>query len=109
MEQEPHKTPTKTRTTKQQAGIQIFSRNIATMLNDAGIPYKVLIANIRIDHTEESIKNILREIGRVKFGKDSTAKWTTKECQEIYEDFNRITSEFGVHEPWPSSEIFRED
>lgn len=98
----------KKRSSKQQASIQIYSRNIASLLNDAGIPYKVLIANLSIDHTEESIKNIFREIGRAKFGKSSTSYLTTKECIECYEEFNRILSQFGIHEPWPSDEHFRE-
>lgn len=100
--------PEKQRSKKQQAGIQLYARQLADKLNEAGVPYKVLLANLEIDHSEESIKSIFREIGRVKYGKSSTSKLTTKECMGCYEEINRITSGLGLHIPWPSWEQFRE-
>lgn len=95
------------RTKKQQASLQIFCRNLADQLNEAGISQKVLLENFEIDNSEESIKNLFRQIGLQKYKKKSTADLTTKECQLVYEEVNRGTSLKGVHEPWPSEEEVR--
>jgi hypothetical protein len=50
--------------------------------NNSGIDMKVLVSNLRVDTTPESIKSIFREIGRLKYGKVSTADLTTKEVNE---------------------------
>lgn len=92
----------KIRSKKQQASLQIFCRSLADELNDAGITQKVLMAYFNIDHSEESIKSIFREIGRIKFGKDSTSKLSTKECTSVFDELNRITSALGISVPWPS-------
>ena len=97
----------KIRSKKQQASLQIYCRKLANTLNEAGISQKVLLEAFEIDNSEESIKSLFREIGRKKYGKTSTAKLTTKECTDVYEEVNRGTSLKGVHEPWPSEEELR--
>ena len=94
----------KIRSKKQRASLQIYCRNLANTLNEAGISQRLLLEAFEIDNSEESIKNLFRQIGKQKYGKDSTAKLTTKEVIDIYDEVNRATSLLGVHQAWPSEE-----
>lgn len=97
----------KQRSRKQQACIQIYARNLADKLNEAGISQQLLLSHFDIDWSEESLKAIFRQIGKQKYGKNSTADLSTIQCNEIYDEMNRRTSLEGVSEPWPSEEEIR--
>ena len=94
----------KQRTDQQRKSLEVYCREIAQMLNESGITYRVLIQSLDIDNSQENIKDIIRTIGTAKYKKISTADLTTKELQYCYEEFNRIIAKFGVHLPWPSEE-----
>ncbi len=97
-------TKEKIRTPKQNNALHEFCIQLAAELNDHGIGQKIFLQYFEIDNSMESIKNVFREIGRLKYGKKSTADLTTKELQDIYEEINRQTSKLGIHVPFPSEE-----
>lgn len=97
-------TPEKIRTPKQNNSEHKLFEEVAVELNNHGISMKALIENLEINHTKYSVKAVFRAIGKAKFGKDSTAKLTTKETQECYEEFNRMLSSYGIFIAWPSVE-----
>ncbi len=92
----------KLRTRKQQNSLQLYCRELAGMLNEAGISQKVFFESLEADYTENTIKDLFKSYARKKYGKDSTTKLTTKEMMDLYEEINRHTSKFGIHLPWPS-------
>lgn len=92
------------RTDKQNSAEHLWFRQIAEALNDAG--YHVndrQVIRIDIPFTEYTVKEeMFKRIAAAMFGKDSTAKLTTKETQEAAEVLSRHLGEkFGVHVPWP--------
>lgn len=70
------------RTTRQNRSLHKWFEEVSRECNNSGIDMKVLVSNLRVDTTPESIKSIFREIGRLKYGKVSTADLTTKEVNE---------------------------
>lgn len=90
------------RTQRQNRSLHLWFQEISRECNNSGIDMKVLVSNLRVDTTPESIKAIFREIGKVKFGKVSTADLTTKEVNECFEEFNRLLGLNGLHISFPS-------
>ena len=95
------KTP---RTSAQNRSLHLYCAELARLLNESGISQSVFYQNIEVDYSMENIKQLFRSIGKRKYGKDSTAKFTTREMSDIYEEVNRHTSNHGIHVPWPSIE-----
>lgn len=93
------------RTDKQNRAIHVFFNEVSRECNDRGIDMKVLVENLRVDTSPESIKDIFRQIGFVKYGKKSTADLTTKELMDCYEEFNRLLGQSSLHIPFPSQEF----
>lgn len=98
-------TETRKRTIRQNKSIHKWFEEVSRECNDRGIDMKVLVENLRVDTTPESIKDIFREIGRAKYGKHSTADLTTKELMECYEEFNRLLGTHSLHIGFPSQEF----
>lgn len=93
------------RTPSQNASLHLFCEQLAEAMNEAGISQRIFLKELEVDNSMESVKSVFRELGKVKYGKDSTAKLTTKEMTDIYEELNRHTaSRLGIHVPWPSIE-----
>lgn len=92
------------RTIKQNNALHKYCQDLADLLNESGVNQGLFLQEFEVDNSMESIKNIFREIGRIKYGKNSTAKLTTKEITEIYDEINRQTAKFGLHLPFPSIE-----
>lgn len=97
-------TPEKIRTVLQNRSMHKYFEELAIELNNAGITMQALIEELHIDHTKESVKSIWRAIAKAKYGKESTTELTTKEIDEVYEEFNRLVANFGIHIAWPSIE-----
>lgn len=97
------------RTNLQNNSLHLWCRELAQTLNDAGISQRLFLENFEIDNTEESIKIVFREIGKMKYGKDSTAKLNRSEIIAIYDEINRHVAVHGIHVPWPTIEEFRYD
>lgn len=93
------------RTDKQNRAIHTWFTEVSRECNDRGVDMKVLVENLRVDTSPESIKDIFRQIGSVKYGKKSTADLTTKELMDCYEEFNRLLGQSSLHIPFPSSEF----
>lgn len=58
-----------------------------------GITMKPILEACDIYPTSHTMKDIFREIGRVKFGKESTADLTTVENMQVAEEFIKILSD----------------
>lgn len=95
--------PIKPRTPQQNKAMHVYFTEIADILNESGISVQLFLKDFEIDYSKEMIKGIWRAIARSKFGKDSTADLTTKELQEVFEEFNRQVSKHGLHLPFPSA------
>ena len=78
------------RTNLQNKSLHKWFEEVSRECNNSGIDMKVLVSNLRVDTTPESVKSVFREIGKVKYGKSSTAELTTKEGNECFEECNRL-------------------
>ena len=94
----------KQRSSAQNNSLHLYCQELSSVLNERGITQEVFVRGLEVDNSPDSVKAVFRELGRVKYGKLSTADLTTKEMSSIYEEFNRHTSKLGIHLPWPSIE-----
>ena len=98
----------KERTGLQNSALHVYCGLLATALNDAGYSFIIEINGKRseIDWSMNSVKEYLwRPIQKAITSKKSSAKCSTKDYPEIYENLNRLTAErFGVSVEWPSKE-----
>ena len=94
------------RTTKQNNSIHLWFEEVARELNDRGIDMRVLVKNLQVSHTKDSIKGVWKAIAEAKYGKKSTTELTTKEVDEVFDEFNKLLAEFDIHLPFPSNEYF---
>lgn len=92
------------RTRQQNKSLHKYCTLLAEELNNHGVSMKAFISDIFVDHTMESVKSLFRAIAEKKYGKTSTASFTTKQIKEVYEEVNRHTSQFGISIAWPSRE-----
>lgn len=90
------------RTKQQNKALHVYFKEVADLLNESGVPARVFLENLELDYTKEMIKDIWRKIAKKQYGKDGTSELTTKELQDIFEEFNRHLSQFGLHLPFPS-------
>lgn len=97
------------RTSKQNNSIHLLFEEIARELNNSGIDMRVLIKNLQVSHTKKSVKGIWKAICEAKYGKKSTTELTSKEIDEVYDEFNRLLSEFGIHVAFPSNIFYIND
>lgn len=99
----------KIRTAKQNASIHLYFTEVARELNDRGIDMKVLVKNLQVAHTKDSVKGIWKAIGEAKYGKKSTTQLTSKEIDEVYDEFNRLLSEHDIHIAFPDNTYYQHD
>ena len=96
------------RSESQQAAIEVFCRELAEALNDAGYEMKAVLAVKKVDvpWTQESVKEVLfKPIVKAMLNKDSTTKLNTDEVSKVYEVLDRHMSEnFTIHVEFPSRE-----
>lgn len=93
------------RTNQQNKSLHKYCSEVADTLNESGISVLVFFQGLEVDFTAEMIKSIIRRIGKVKYGKDSTANLNTIELTVCWEEFNRhLANKTGLHIPWPSKE-----
>ena len=94
------------RTDRQSRAMHKYFEEVATELNNAGIDMRVLVKNLQVSHTKDSIKGVWKAIAEAKYGKKSTTELTTKEVDEVFDEFNKLLAEFDLHLPFPSNEYF---
>lgn len=103
MERDAFNKPIKPRTPQQNKAMHVYFEEVADLLNESGISVQLFLKDFEIDYSKEMIKGIWRRIAEKKFGKESTADLTTRELQDIFEEFNRQVSKHGIHLPFPSA------
>jgi hypothetical protein len=99
----------KVRTLPQNSSMHKYCDVIAKRMTDAGFTQRQLTGSFKqgfeLPVTKHMVKEIFREVGKAMFDKDSTAKLSTIEVQEVYkvvdQRFGEIT---GVRAEWPSRE-----
>ena len=100
------------RTVKQQAAIEVYCRELAEALNDAGYEMKAVLAvkHVDIPWTQERVKDVLwKPIQEAATDKKSTTQLDTMEVDRVYSILDRhISSNFGVHIEFPSEESLYE-
>lgn len=98
------------RSDQQRKAIEVYCRELAKALNDAGLDQRSVLAamseGVEIPWRQESIKDVLwRRVQTAQTGKQSTTQLSRQEVGQIYEIVNRWTSDtFGVGVPWPERE-----
>lgn len=94
------------RTDKQRAAIEVFCRELAKALNDAGFDQRKVLAamkeGVEIPNSQESVKELWREIQKALGLPESTAKLETPQVSRVYEVMNRWTAQtFGISMEFP--------
>jgi hypothetical protein len=95
------------RTEKQRNSIEVYCRELAKALNDAGIPIKeeFLGRTLDIDWDQAGVKRRLwKGTQKRLFDIESTTKLTRAQVSDVYETINRYTAEnFGIHVAFPEN------
>jgi len=99
----------KQRTDAQRRAIEVYFKEVATELNNAGIGMSNFLKDFEIDVTQQSVKDVFRAIGKAKYDKISTADLTTTELQGCWEEFNRALGWTGLEIPFPNASGFTDE
>lgn len=97
----------KQRTDQQRKAIEVYCRELATALNDAGLDQRAVLSQMRegveIPWSQDTVKDTLwRRIQVAILGKESTTKLGSDEVSRVYDVLNRWTGQtFGVSVPFP--------
>lgn len=98
----------KQRTSQQNKAMHKYFELLASALNDSGYEMKKVleVKSVDVPWSSVSVKEVLwRPIQEAVTGKESTTELNTVDPSEIYTILDRhISSNFGVHVPWPSEE-----
>ena len=92
------------RTPRQNNSMHLWFEEVARELNDRGIDMRVLVKDLQVSHTKESVKGIWKAIAEAKYGKESTTQLDSKEIDEIYDEMNRLLAMHDIHISFPSNE-----
>lgn len=84
------------RTDQQRKAIEVYCRELAEALNDAGLDQRAVMAKMRdgveIPWSQARIKDVLwRPVQQAMLGKESTTGLSTVEVGQVYEALNRWT------------------
>lgn len=94
------------RTKQQNKALHKYCQEVADELNSSGIDMKVLVKDLQVSHTKESVKEIWRAIAKAKYNKSSTTEMTTKQVTDVFDEVNRMLANVGVHVAFPSRALF---
>ncbi len=96
------------RTDQQRKAIEVYCRELAEALNDAGYEMKAVmeVKDVDIPWTQKSVKEVLwRPIQIAMKDKVSTTEIEKLDVSDIYRVLDRhISSNFGVHIEFPNQE-----
>ena len=100
----------KPRSPKQQAALEVYFRNAAIKLNDAGVYHKMnsnfIKGDIEIPWTQESFKIFWKQIQNTMFGISKTSDIHSDKVSKVYDAINRgLVERCGIHIPFPSKEM----
>ena len=95
--------PKGTRTSAQNRAMHMWLSQVATALNDAGLPMQKVLT-VDLDWDGETAKEYLwRPVQKSLLKKDSTTQLTKEEVTRVYETLNRLLGEkWGIHVPFPN-------
>lgn len=97
----------KQRTIQQNRSLHKYAELLATALREAGYEDMRTVIKVPISPTKGNVKEeMIKPVMNAMFPEiESTAKLTTKQMQDLYEQMNLFTSErLGVSVEWPSEE-----
>lgn len=90
----------KIRSTRQNAALHAWFRDVANELNAKGIDYKHFFTRFDFEFTEHSVKDHLwKPVQKAVLGTDETHKLERDQVSKIYDVLNRKLSEHGIHIP----------
>lgn len=96
------------RTPAQQRALEVYCRELANALNDAGYEMKAVMAAKHVDvpWTQALVKDTLwKPLQKAMLDEISTTEMSTGEVSKVYEVLNRhIAENFGVSVPFPSED-----
>ena len=99
----------KQRTDQQRKAIEVYCRELATVLNDSGLDQRAVLAKMKegveIPWSQDTVKDTLwRRIQVAILGKESTTKLNADEVSRVYDVLNRWTgTTFGISVPFPEN------
>lgn len=98
------------RTDKQNNALHKLCTDISNYCTEHGITADILLQGFYVYPEMETIKMMIREAGKRKFGKNSTSQLTTTELQKCYEDVvaRHVAEKTGEYFPFPSEDNRRE-
>jgi len=97
----------KQRTDQQRKAIEVYCRELAKTLNDAGLDQRAVFAKMKegvdIPWSQDTVKDTLwRRIQVAILGKESTTKLNADEVTRVYDTLNRWTgTTFGIAIQFP--------
>lgn len=59
-------------TNKQRGSIHIYFEELSRELMESGVDFNVMLRDVRVTPTPKILKDVYREMGRIKFGVEST-------------------------------------
>jgi hypothetical protein len=95
------------RTLSQNAALHLYCKQVADECLETGVTLKTVVDAVQthgIYPDEENIKTFFRALGKAKYGKDSTAKLTKLELQDIYLTLRQALLGVGIFTEFPSQE-----
>lgn len=97
------------RSQEQNRSLHLGFTQIADTLVENGVSLSVVLQNLDVRPTMESVKAIFRAIAHAKYGHDSTAKLTTDQVDKVWDELIKAVSQTtGIFIPFPSEETRRE-
>lgn len=97
------------RSLQQNKSCHKYFTELADALNEAGVDQRLFIDHLKgweVPITADFIKHIWKLKQQKMFLTDSTTKMTTDQVSKVYDQINMfVGQEFGVHTPFPSSEL----
>lgn len=89
-------------TDKQRGAIHVYFNELSNELLSTGADFNLMLRKVSVSPTPKILKDVFREMGKLKFGIDSTEDLTPKQVMEVWEDYNVWLSGYGVFIPFPS-------
>lgn len=89
-------------TNKQRGAVHVYFEELSNELLNSGKDFNVMLKDVKVSPTPKILKDVFREMGKLKFGIESTEDLTPKQVTEVWEDYNVWLSNYGVHITFPS-------
>jgi len=96
-----------TRTSKQNAALHVYLRQVSRTLNDAGLSINTFFKEgYEVPFNDETVKiEIWHKMQQALTGEEHSSRLTPKQMGEVYDRVNFALSKHGVYVPWPSKDL----